>query len=260
MKRFLFLALWTFAVAAGFAQTNLQEMYDFRRGHFATTLEGFYPDRWGSTYFFGDIYHPMGSGDVFPKGYYTEISRSLNFWQQSKVADLSLHVEWNGGDEAANAWLFGLEYCLHSEDYRNVFAFQLLYKRISGQKALRQMPAALRPFERVSDVPMQFTVAWEMKDLFKAKGLTFVGCLDVWGENVEWGLSADGRRVVTRFVVESEPQLWYSVGQWFGCPNLNIGCEVRLGYNFAGGHFTGAEWARNRGFTVAPCLGLKWVF
>lgn len=29
----------------------------------------------------------------------------------------------------------------------------------------------------------------------------------------------------------SEPQLWYNVGRWFGCPNLNIGTEIEFSYN-----------------------------
>lgn len=28
----------------------------------------------------------------------------------------------------------------------------------------------------------------------------------------------------------SEPQLWYNVGRWFGCPNLNIGTEIEFSY------------------------------
>ena len=47
------------ALAAGSlakAQTNLQIFYDLAkdRGHFTTTLEGFYNDPWGNTFFFID--------------------------------------------------------------------------------------------------------------------------------------------------------------------------------------------------------------
>jgi hypothetical protein len=70
-------------------------MYDFNRGHLTTTLEGFYADDWGSTFFFTDIYHPTDFS--FPTGYYTEIARGFNFWKESAIGALSLHAEWNGG-------------------------------------------------------------------------------------------------------------------------------------------------------------------
>ena len=47
----------------------------------------------------------------------------------------------------------------------------------------------------------------------------------------------------------SEPQLWYNVGRWFKCPNLNIGTEIEFSYNFTGA-----------GFMCNPCLGIKWCF
>lgn len=240
------------------AQTNIQEMYDFNRGHFTTTLEMFKGDPWGSTFFFTDIYHPT---DVSaPTGYYTEIARAFNFWQKSALAPLSFHVEWNGGQFANNAWLFGVEYFLHNSDFTNTFTFELLYKRISGQKALDATPALARPFDKVSDIPLQFTFVWGMQNLFGVKGLTFSGFLDVWGENVNWGVNTDGSWDNTQLVILSEPQLWYNIGQHFGCPNLNIGGEVELAYNFAGGWQTGANWAKNKGFNFAPCAGIKWVF
>ena len=36
------------------AQTNFQTFYDFGRGHFTSTLEGFHQDNWGNTFFFID--------------------------------------------------------------------------------------------------------------------------------------------------------------------------------------------------------------
>ena len=239
------------------AQTNIQEMYDFNRGHFTTTLEMFQGDKWGSTFFFNDIYHP--SDMDAPTGYYTEIARALNFWQNSKLAPLSLHVEWNGGEFANNAWLFGVEYFLHNSDFSNTFTFELMYKRISGQKTLDGIPAIARPYDKVSDIPIQFTFVWGMKNLLGVTGLTFSGFLDIWGEKNAWAWDALGHATdVTDWVVLSEPQLWYNVGQHFGCPNLNIGGEVELAYNFSGAY--PAVWANRKGFTVAPCLGVKWVF
>ena len=62
----------------------------------------------------------------------------------------------------------------------------------------------------------------------------------------------------TSCVFISEPQLWYQIGQFFNCPNLHIGGEVELAYNFAGAWRK--EYVDNKGFNVSPCLGLKWIF
>lgn len=47
----------------------------------------------------------------------------------------------------------------------------------------------------------------------------------------------------------TEPQLWYNVGRWFKCPNLHVGTEIEVSYNFTGS-----------GVMVNPCLGIKWNF
>lgn len=232
------------------AQTNIQEMYDFNRGHFTTTLEMFQADNWGSTFFFTDIYHP--SAATAPTGYYTEIARALNFWQSTSLAPLSLHVEWNGGQFANNCWLFGVEYFLHNSDFSNTFTFELMYKAIEGQ---------------TNNIPVQFTFVWGMNNLFGVKGLLFSGFLDVWGENINWFVEDNSqllgfRTEETKLVILSEPQLWYNIGQHFNCGNLYLGGEVELAYNFAGGWkpFDSVLGNVNKGFTVAPCLGLKWIF
>lgn len=225
------------------AQTNIQEMYDVNRGHLTTTIEGFHADKWGSTFFFTDIYHPTDGTPTLPTGYYTEISRGLNFWKNTGLSPLSLHVEWNGGQFASNAWLFGAEYFLHNSDFSNTFSFELMYKTISGQ---------------TDNIPIQFTFVWGMNNLFNVKGLSFSGFLDIWGEKNTWVSSTSVE--TTDWVILSEPQIWYNIGQHFGCPNLNIGGEVELAYNFAGGWQSGVNFAKNKGFTVAPCMGLKWVF
>ena len=121
-KLLLFVALVATAFCAK-AQVNIQEQYDFNREHLTTTLEMFKTDNWGSTFFFTDIYHPDKLSG--PTGYYTEIARGLNFWQNTKLGGLSAHVEWNGGQFASNAWLFGAEYFLHSSDFRYTLMFTL---------------------------------------------------------------------------------------------------------------------------------------
>ena len=250
MKK-LFITL-TAIVAMAFcanAQVNIQEQYDFNREHLTTTLEMFKTDNWGSTFFFTDIYHPLIAS--MPQGYYTEIARGLNFWQNTKLGALSAHVEWNGGQLANRAWLFGAEYFLHSQDFRYTLTCEVLYKTIVDGK---------------QDVPMQFTIVWGCNDIFGLKGLNFSGFADFWWETKEWTIPAEdptGKSTVekTSGVFISEPQLWYNIGNLFGCPNLFIGGEVELAYNFAGGWYPFPEKAhKNKGFTAAPAAGLKWNF
>ena len=126
--------------------TNLQVFYDFAgdRQCVTTTLEGFYSDPWGNTFFFVDHdYAPIGS-KLNPKdqplnppmkfisGTYWEIARCLNFWQNTAMAPFSLQLEYNGGVYSAyginHAFLAGVDYFLHSDDFKNCFNFKLLYK------------------------------------------------------------------------------------------------------------------------------------
>ena len=246
------------------AQTNLQEQYDFGRGQFTTTLEMFKSDNWGSNFFFVDIYH---TPNFAPTEFYSEISRSLNFWQNTWMKDFSLHAEWNGGCGIYdtengwggyginNAWLFGGEYLFHTMDYRYTFTLQVLYKNIRGGH---------------SDVPMQFTAVWGCNDLFGVRGLNFSGFADFWWEDVEFPnpeytnlppwqqllaiyLGYPAQTMTTHCVFLSEPQLWYNVGQHFGCDNLSIGGEVEISHNFTGAAST-SRWVFN------PAAGIKWVF
>ena len=146
------------------AQTNIQAFYDFGsdRQHLTTTLEGFYGDNWGNTFFFIDHDYNFWVDNtlVAPNGTYFEIARCLNFWQDSALAPLSLQLEYNGGvyNEYAvnNAFLAGLDCFVHSADFKDSFNFKLLYKHIvhTGQR-----------------VPLQFTFVWGLQDLF---GLRYI--------------------------------------------------------------------------------------
>ena len=247
----------------GFASKaqNLQVMYDFggERQYITTTFEMYKADKWGGTFFFVDFYHdgknhPNNKGMM---GTYMEIERALNFWQNSKLKDLSAHVEYAGGlgvynvgDDIfgyniSNAWMFGAEYFFHSKDYRNTLTVAALYKTIIGGKQA---------------VPLQFSLAWGMQDLFNVKGLRFSGFADFWWEENTWSdvngnviVDENGNPITTQFSFITEPQIWYSVGQFFNCPNLNIGGEVEMSYNFSG-------LSQREKFYVNPCLGVKWEF
>ena len=203
-----------------------------------------------NTFFFVDHdFNNRIDGKLFsPNGTYVEIARCLNFWQNTVMGGLSAHVEYNGGIYSKyainNAVLAGLDYFIHSKDYRNTLNLKVLYKWID----YRDNPT----FK--SMVPMQFTVVWGLRDLFGAKGLTFSGFADFWWQDHMLYTDAAGNALanpeISHVVFISEPQLWYAVGQWFGVPQLNVGGEVELSFDFGSA----------RGFWARPCAGVKWVF
>ena len=210
------------------AQTNFQTFYDFGRKHFTTTLEGFHQDDWGNTFFFIDYdYNNRNLDDkvISPSGTYFEIARCLNFWQDSPVAPFSLQYEYNGGLGLGfginSAFLFGIDYFLHSSDFNNTLNLKVLYKQFIGMD---------------SKLPMQFTAVWGFQDLFGVPRLRFSGFADVWWED--------------DIVFLSEPQLWFGIGD-----HASIGGEVEFSYNFGGLKFT-----TGKDFNIMPCLGWKWVF
>jgi hypothetical protein len=227
------------------AQTNLQTFYDFGsdRQHFTTTLEGFYNDNWGNTFFFIDHdYNSRVENKVIaPSGTYWEIARCFNFWQDSALAPLSFQFEYNGGVYNGytinNAFLLGFDWFLHSADFSNTFNIKVLYKTIA---------------RTAQQAPLQFTFVWGFNDLFGAKGLRFSGFADFWWEDHTLFKDHNGAILPTtsHTVFISEPQLWYNLGQHFGCDNFNIGGELELSYDFG----------TAKGFWCRPCAGIKWVF
>lgn len=245
MKKILAFAGLSLLAVGAFAQTNLQLFYDFGSDRkFATaTLEGYYGDNWGDTFFFIDYdftTKDQRDAKVFgPMGSYMEIARGLNFWKNSSLKDLSAHVEYNGGiGFGSNNWLFGFNYLLHNADFSNTFTFELMYKTFNGASK--------------SDMPLQFTFVWGMQDIFGVEGLRFSGFADIWGEKTSYWYAMENplKEKEANFIFISEPQLWYNIGRLFGCDNFNIGTEIELSANFAG----------TSGFKCRPCLGAKWVF
>lgn len=227
------------------AQVNAQLFYDFGTDRkFATlTLEMFKADKWGNSYFFVDHdfnYNQHVEGpNLSQGGTYTEISRCLNFWQNSAVKNLSVHVEYDGGITRSypinSAWLFGLDYFFHSDDFSNTLNLKLLYKTIRKTD---------------NEVPIQITAVWTCKDIFGLTGLTFDGFADFWWETHNVDYQADGSATEKKTVFITEPQLWYNVGRHFGVDNLNLGTEIELSTNFGS----------VGGFKCRPCLGVKWIF
>ena len=226
---------------AASAQTNLQMFYDLGRGYATTTLEGFYADNWGDTFFFIDHYYATkadrentGAGTAI-NGSYFEIERNLNFWKDSPLADLGLHVEYDGATWGAGVACIGFNYFLHSDDFKNIYNVALMYDHHIGYGS--------------ASVPLKFTGVWGMQDIFGVEGLRFSGFIDIWGLDSQLANTND-ILYQTKLSILSEPQLWYNVGKLFGVDNLHVGGEVELSLNFAG-HY---------GFMCNPCIGTKWIF
>lgn len=120
-KSLLFFSLLLCSAFTAKSQVNMQVFYDFGsdRKFTTLTLEMFKGDKWGNTYFFVDTdfnydQHVEGP-NLAPGGSYLEIARCLNFWQNTKLAPLSLQVEYNGGITRKypinNAWLVWIISC-----------------------------------------------------------------------------------------------------------------------------------------------------
>lgn len=240
MKKLIISAAILLCSLSAFAQTNLQIFYDFGKDRkiVTTTLEGFYGDNWGNTFFFIDYDYQTSRKAEFPDGTYFEIARCLNFWQNTALAPLSFHVEYNGGVYNKyginHAVLLGLDYFIHSQDFRNTLNLKVLYKDIRNT---------------IEKVPMQFTAVWGMQDIFGVSGLRFSGFADFWWQDHYLYADAKGNSMkpeLSHVVFISEPQLWYN----FGTEHFNLGGEIELSYDFG----------TTKGFWARPCLGMKWVF
>ena len=249
MYKKLLLSLGAIALTvSAFAQTNLQTFYDFGKDRKSVTLtfEMFKNDNWGNTFFFID--ENIGIDDSMTQNVsvndnYFELARCFNFWQDSKLGAFSLQLEYNGGLHLGDATkdgifginhavLAGVDYCLHSNDWKDVFNFKVLYKKIRGAE---------------EGIPLQFTLVWGIDDLFGAKGLRFSGFADFWWQKhmlyPNPYFETQGGESSSIFI--SEPQLWYALGE-----HLNIGGEVELA----------ADFGSTKGFVARPCLGIKWNF
>lgn len=224
---FIFAAL-SFEAAA----QNVQLHYDLGRKAPTTTVEMFRADGAGSTFFFVDLdYNPRVSGA------YWEISREFCFWQESKVNWLSLHLEYNGGLNTAagsfnNAWLAGLTYSGHSDDWSKTWSLTASYKAIPGTIGL---DGASQPAN------FQLTGVWNL-DFFN-HWISFYGFADFWREARPW----QG----TEFIFITEPQLWVNLKNVKGWENVNLslGTEVELSCNFVA-----------KGFHAMPTIAAKWTF
>lgn len=219
-------------MAAGAQAQNIQVLYDTDRGCVTSTVEMFRPDAYGSTYFFVDI-------DASPKvsGAYWEISRELNFWQDTELSWLSAHLEYNGGLNTAagsfnNCWLAGATYSGHSKDFSKTWSLSAMYKVIPGTIGLTGNKEA-HSFQITGVWGIDFAKGW----------CTFSGFFDFWREPRIWQN--------TNFIFISEPQFWVNLNKIDGWENigLSVGGELELSANFV-----------SKGFHALPAIGAKWTF
>lgn len=211
---------------------NIQLHYDAGRQSMTSTIEMFRADNFGSTFFFVDLdYNPKVSGA------YWEISRELCFWQDSRMAWLSAHVEYNGGLDSKNgsynnSWLGGLTWSGHSKDWSKTWSLSMMYKAI---------PGTVDALGKNQVHNFQITGVWNL-DFFN-HWLSFNGFADFWREMRPW----QG----TEFIFMAEPQLWVNLRNIKGWEkvNLSLGTEVELSSNFVG-----------KGFHAMPTIGAKWTF
>lgn len=221
----LFAAILMLTFASNSNAQNIQVQYDFERQCVTSTVEMFRPDAFGSTYFFVDMdYSPRTTGA------YWEISRELNFWQNSKLSWLSVHLEFDGGLSNTfsfnNSWLAGLTYSGHSKDFTKTWSLSAMYKLIPGTKDTAGK-SQIHNFQITGVWGIEFAKGW----------CTFSGFFDFWRE--------------TEFIFMSEPQFWVNLNKIKGWENvkLSLGGEVELSHNFV-----------EKGFRAMPALGAKWTF
>lgn len=230
-----YLLIFLLFLSLGMMAQNVQLHYDFGkdRNYPTTTVEMFKPDQWGSTFFFVDMDYNIGDLTGVNMAYW-EIARAINLGK----TPFAFHAEYNGGFgqfkaepfngayQINGAWLAGIDYIFNNSDFTKGFTIQVLYKYIRDKH----------------DAAFQLTGVWYMH-MFNKK-VTFSGFADFWREDSHFLLEEDLVEL-TKFVFQSEPQLWYNF-----TPNFSMGSEIEVGCNFGG----------VKGFRLNPTLGAKWEF
>lgn len=227
----LFLSL-LFGTSLKSQAQSISLLYDAERECLTSTVEMFKPDSFGSTFFFVDMNYSPKVTEA-----YWEIAREFNFWQDSKLSWLSVHVEYNGGlnnvvSSFNNSWLAGLTYSGHSKDFTKTWSLSLMYKAIPGTIGL-DLKEQNHNFQVTAVWGIQFLQGW----------CSFSGFVDFWREARVW----QG----TEYIFISEPQLWVNLNKIKGMEevNLSLGGEIEFSNNFV-----------EKGFKAIPAFGAKWTF
>ncbi|MFV0471069.1 MAG: DUF5020 family protein [Paludibacteraceae bacterium] len=237
MKKIL-LAISLFLSPVAISQ-NFQLHHDFGkdRNYLTSTFEMFRPDNWGNTFLFIDFDYNFEK-ERHPSMAYMELARCFTLGK----SPLSFQIEYNGGLLASgttegsffypinNAYLAGIDYGWHSQDFNKFLNFKMLYKYISEK----------------NPISFQLTATWDLN--FYNKKLTLSGFADFWREDNVNYYSASGEEIVpviSKFVLVSEPQFWYNLTSHF-----SLGSEIEFGINFG----------TVQGLKVCPTVGGKWIF
>jgi len=237
IKKKLFLLVTTGLFLIGsfsLSAQNFQLFYDMgrwvypkdcpERPYITTTVELYYPDPWGNTFFFVDMdYTKKGVASA-----YWQLVRELQFWKPP----VSIQLQYDGGltnqFSFYNSFAIGPRYTYNNEDFTRSISGGILYKYIQGNM--------------VNPHNFQLSMAWYLSF---AKGLgTFKGYADFWQD------PAVGK---SDYAFLTKPQLWFNFNKLKGVhpdANLSLGTEIRISYNFV---------VPDK-FMVIPTLALKWTF
>ena len=236
MVRKLVFSLAILCVAGAMQAQNLQLHFDPRNSlygdridapinYLTATFEMFKPDQWGSTFMFVDLDFNFDKRN--PGLAYAEIARAINLGD----FPLQAHIEYNGGlglvrdFPIPSAYLggFGYPFRLGSFFMNTYVAYKLhAYQELSHDA--------------------QWTFTWNAS--FANDKLSLAGFFDLWSENKN--RTGEGDVSGKKLVMLSEPQIWYNI-----TPNLSVGSEIELSYNFVLG--------ANK-FYAIPTLATKWNF
>jgi len=240
MVRKLVFSLAILCVAGAMQAQNLQLHFDPRNSlygdridapinYLTATFEMFKPDQWGSTFMFVDLDFNFDKRN--PGLAYAEIARAINLGD----FPLQAHIEYNGGLGLVRDTGFGFPI---PSAYLGGFGYPF---RLGSFFMNTYVAYKLHAYQELSH-DAQWTFTWNAS--FANDKLSLAGFFDLWSENKN--RTGEGDVSGKKLVMLSEPQIWYNI-----TPNLSVGSEIELSYNFVLG--------ANK-FYAIPTLATKWNF
>ena len=240
MVRKLVFSLAILCVAGAMQAQNLQLHFDPRNSlygdridapinYLTATFEMFKPDQWGSTFMFVDL--DFNFDERNPGLAYAEIARAINLGDFPVQA----HIEYNGGLGLVRDTGFGFPI---PSAYLGGFGYPF---RLGSFFMNTYVAYKLHAYQELSH-DAQWTFTWNAS--FANDKLSLAGFFDLWSENKN--RTGEGDVSGKKLVMLSEPQIWYNI-----TPNLSVGSEIELSYNFVLG---------TNKFYAIPTLATKWNF
>ena len=238
MVRKLVFSLAILCVAGAMQAQNLQLHFDPRNSlygdridapinYLTATFEMFKPDQWGSTFAFVDLDFNFDRRN--PGLAYAEIARAINLGD----FPLQAHIEYNGGLGLVR----GTDYSFSiPSSYLGGFGYPF---KLGDFFMNTYVAYKLNAFQELSH-DAQWTFTWNAS--FANDKLSLAGFFDLWSENKDRTGEESGKKLV----LLSEPQIWYNI-----TPNLSVGSEIELSYNFVLG---------THKLYAIPTLATKWNF